>query len=97
MRNTCAQACASARRALRRRLEEPPLSELVEPFDPERYNHNATLAENLLFGTAVDETFSVENLASNNYLLLILKETGLDAVLTDIDTPEALEALKKEI
>ena len=79
-----ADAVLTARRALRKRLETPPLSDLVEPFDPEKYNHNATLAENLLFGTAVDETFAIENLSSNNYLLLILKETGLDAVLTDM-------------
>ena len=79
-----AEAVLTARRALRKRLETAPLSDLVEPFDPERYNHNATLAENLLFGTAVDETFAIENLASNNYLMLILNETGLDAVLTDM-------------
>jgi len=70
-----------ARRALRERLEQPPLSELVEPFDPARYNHNATLAENLLFGTAVDDVFAHQKLASNRYFRRILSETGLDSEL----------------
>ena len=64
-----AERIMTARRELRERLEQPPLSDLVEPFDPEKYNHHATLAENLLFGTAVGEAFAPENLASNEYFL----------------------------
>ena len=26
------------------------MTDLVEPFDPERYNEQATIAENILFG-----------------------------------------------
>lgn len=76
-----AEQVMTARRALRERLEQPPLSELVEPFDPERYNHHATLAENLLFGTAVDDVFAHQNLASNTYFRKILTETKLDREL----------------
>ncbi len=40
----------AGRALLRRRVEERGLSHLVESFDPDHYNKNATLAENLLFG-----------------------------------------------
>ena len=43
-----------ARLAMQQRLaDDAGLSRLVEPFDPERYNTNASLAENLLFGSPV--------------------------------------------
>lgn len=79
-----AEQVLAARRELRERLETPPLSELVEPFDPTKYNHHATLAENLLFGTAVGEEFAPENLASNAYFLKVLHATGLDKELFEM-------------
>ena len=39
------------------------LARLVEPFDPERYNTNASLAENLLFGSPIGSAFDLERLA----------------------------------
>ena len=42
-----------ARRQMRERLESLGIRDWVERFDPERYNRNATVAENLLFGTPV--------------------------------------------
>ena len=48
-----ASSMLEARRAMRRNLEEDPrIGRLVEVFDVARYNENATLAENLLFGGA---------------------------------------------
>ena len=49
----------------------------MERFDPKKYNRNATLAENLLFGTPVGRTFDVENLAGNAYVRRVLHDTGL--------------------
>ena len=45
---------------LRERLTDPDIAALVETFDAERYNDNATLAENLLFGTPVGGTFDID-------------------------------------
>src|SRR5262249_50490628 len=45
-----AKAILQARTALQERLADQDLQNLVEVFDPERYNTNATMAENLLFG-----------------------------------------------
>lgn len=79
-----AEQVMTARRALRERLEEQPLSDLVEPFDPAKYNHHATLAENLLFGTAVGDAFAHDHLAKNKYFLEVLADTGLDKKLYDM-------------
>ena len=58
-----------ARRAMLERLSaSADLSRLVEPFDPERYNTNASLAENLLFGSPVGPTFDPEQIADQPYV-----------------------------
>lgn len=66
-----------ARVAIRARMEAPGMQALVEHFDAERYNRNATVAENLLFGTPVGKAFDMENLARNDYVRRVLAETGL--------------------
>ncbi len=67
-----------AREAIRARLAAPGMQGLVEQFDAGRYNRNATLAENLLFGTPIGKAkFDIENLAGNHYVRHVLKETGL--------------------
>ncbi len=80
----CAQKILEARVVLREQLKQPPLSKLVAPFDPQKYNPQQTIADNLLFGTAVGDTFSMTNLAANNYLLEILEKTGLRTALFDM-------------
>ena len=77
----CVEKILEARRVLRGQLKELPLSKLVEPFDPEKYNTQQTIAENLMFGTAVGNTFSMGNLATNTYLLEIVKSSGLHETL----------------
>ncbi|MDB5407067.1 MAG: conserved rane protein of unknown function [Rhodospirillales bacterium] len=67
----------AARGALAERLAAEGLTHLVERFDPDRYNTNATLAENLLFGTPVGPAFDFDQLASNTYVLQILDKVGL--------------------
>jgi ABC-type dipeptide/oligopeptide/nickel transport system ATPase subunit len=79
-----AAAVLEARRAMRARLENPNFSRLVEVFDRERYNANATLAENLLFGAPVDETFEIDHLAAHPYVRQILERAGLTEVLVGV-------------
>ncbi|MFC5358390.1 ABC transporter transmembrane domain-containing protein [Azospirillum himalayense] len=63
-------------------LNNPDLGRLVERFDPDRYAVNATLAENLLFGTPVGPIFQTDALASNPYMLHVLDKVGLtDTIL----------------
>ena len=72
-----AESVLRARDTMRERMNQPGISELVERFDLARFNRNATLAENLLFGTPVGKTFDVDNLAKNAYVRKILEDTGL--------------------
>ncbi|MHA1568764.1 MAG: ATP-binding cassette domain-containing protein, partial [Alphaproteobacteria bacterium] len=78
-RSDFAAAVLSARAALRDRLAEPEIAALVEPFDEARYNNNASVAENLLFGTPVGSEFEIEGLAGNDYVRRILDKADLTA------------------
>ena len=72
-----AEKVLAARTRMRERLASLDIEDWVERFDPERYNRNATLAENLLFGTPVGRTFDIDNLAGNAYVRQVLRDTGL--------------------
>lgn len=79
-----AAAILKARHELLLRLADPELAALVESFAADRYNQNATLAENLLFGTAVGPTFDADRLAENAYVLPILDRMGLTQELVEV-------------
>ena len=67
----------SARKAFREKLTQPAVSQLIEPFDPEKYNTNATVAENILFGLPIGDVFDIEQLAEHPYIRDILAKAGL--------------------
>lgn len=73
-----------ARHALRARLSRDDTKGLVEPFDPERYSTQATVAENLLFGTPVGPQFATANLAGQPYVRKVLEQAGLEPRLYDM-------------
>jgi ABC-type multidrug transport system fused ATPase/permease subunit len=79
-----AAAVLQARHAMRERLQDPRCSRLVEVFDVNRYNTNATLAENLLFGAPADETFEIEHLAAHPYVRQTLERAGLTDILVEV-------------
>jgi ABC-type multidrug transport system fused ATPase/permease subunit len=66
-----------ARRALAHRLVEDGITNLVETYDPNRFNSNASVAENLLFGTPIGPAFDFEALADNTYVSKVLAKVGL--------------------
>jgi putative ABC transport system ATP-binding protein len=73
-----ADAVLRARLEMRARLAAPGMQGLVEQFDPEKYNRNATLAENLLFGTPIGKKgFDIDNLAASPYVRAVLQATNL--------------------
>ena len=77
-----AEGVLRAREALLERLAQEGSSDLVIRFDPNRYNRNATLAENLLFGTPTKPEFRGDALAENQLVLDVLgEEKMLDDVL----------------
>jgi len=79
-----AAAILEARRAMGERLRDPRLGRLVEVFDPERYNTNATLAENLLFGAPIGAPFEMERLAAHPYVQRIIEQAGLTTTLAEV-------------
>ncbi|MGI9492165.1 MAG: ABC transporter transmembrane domain-containing protein [Geminicoccaceae bacterium] len=79
-----ADAILRARRAMGERLTDPKLGRLVEVFDPERYNTNATLAENLLFGAPIGDGLQIEHLASHRYVQDVLERCELTETLVEV-------------
>lgn len=73
-----AERILAARRSFSERLaEDPQLVDLVEPFAADAYNTNATLAENLLFGTPVGPAFQPDTIAAHPYVRSTLAQVGL--------------------
>lgn len=79
-----AEAMLTARAALRSRLDESQQSTLVEPFDRARYNTNATLAENLLFGTPAGAAFDIDRLAEHPFVRQVIREADLADTLLEV-------------
>ena len=67
----------TARKKFRERLDKSDVSNFVESFDKEVFNSNASVAENLLFGTPKGDSFSAENIGTQAYVLEILESVGL--------------------
>ena len=82
------------RSALRERLEHESLSSLVVPFEPGTYNPEATIGENLRFGTAKGPALADKALAANPYIMSVLKEVGLDETLYDMGLEIASNAIE---
>ena len=73
-----------AREQLTSRLSTENLHDLIEPYNPNKYNDNASLAENLLFGTIVTDDFDIETLGDHPYVIATLNEVGLEDQLLSI-------------
>ncbi|HUN51889.1 MAG TPA: ABC transporter transmembrane domain-containing protein, partial [Candidatus Sulfotelmatobacter sp.] len=66
-----------ARVSLRRKLAASTSGELIESWDRTKYNRNASVAENLMFGSPVGDGFDVERLAEHPYVQQVLDKVGL--------------------
>lgn len=73
-----------ARDALVERLTAEGVSDLVVRFDPEAFNPNATVAENILFGTPTQDDYAAAALSGNKLVREVLKETGLAEPLIEM-------------
>jgi len=89
-----ASAIVDARHRFRERLEELGFTDFVEQFDNASYNNQATIAENLLFGTATSEEFEMENLPSNKLLRKVLKREGIENELFQLGKEIARTAVE---
>jgi putative ABC transport system ATP-binding protein len=73
-----------ARHSVRSELGKRDLLRLVEPFDLDRYNTNATIAENLLFGVPLHKDLSGSGLVHDRYLKSVLDAEGLSRPLAGV-------------
>ena len=69
------------RQTFRDELDKAGLSNLVVPFEPDRYNIEATVGENLLFGTAIGEELVGRAIGRNRYFVDVVSRNGLDRIL----------------
>lgn len=72
-----ADAVREARAKMRQRLSDAGATRLVELWDRARFNRNATVAENILFGYPVGEALAPERIAEHPYMLSVLEKVGL--------------------
>ncbi|PYE26541.1 putative ABC transport system ATP-binding protein [Rhizobium sp. PP-F2F-G20b] len=79
-----AASIVDMRQALREELEEAGLNGLIAYFEPGEYNMEATVGENLLFGTATAPSVAGRAIAKNPYFRKVVSETGIDRVLFDM-------------
>ena len=83
-----------ARISIRDQLTKIARDNSVIRFDPDVYNFNATVLENLLFGMATDERFGCEECAVDPFIYQILTEQDLidEAVKTGYKVTQQLLA-----
>ncbi|OWV97518.1 hypothetical protein ATY81_08850 [Rhizobium sp. R72] len=65
------------RTALRQRMQASELGNIVVPFDFDAYNPQATVGENLLFGSMRRPMMTNRRLAAHPYFQALFRETGL--------------------
>ncbi|MHB2165761.1 ABC transporter transmembrane domain-containing protein [Alsobacter sp. R-9] len=81
---TLAVKAVEARQAVFAALAAAGSTDLIEPFDPARYNRNATVSENLLFGIPIGGTLAGRNFLRNAFIRETVETSGLSADLTQM-------------
>ncbi len=81
---TLLQRFVDARQSVRDYLSRENLLCVIEPFAPERFNRNASLGKNLVFGVAAGERLSARGLAGDRFFRSIIEAEGLTKPLTEI-------------
>ena len=72
------------RQAFGKSLEDPKIADLVQVFDKETYNTNASVAENILFGTPKGKSLQIDNLGENPYVNEVLEKVGLTTAFLEM-------------
>ncbi len=74
---TLAGHIVDLRTALRKRMQESELGNIVVPFDFDAFNPQATVGENLLFGSMKRPMMNNRRLAAHPYFQALFRDTGL--------------------
>ncbi|RFB79791.1 ATP-binding cassette domain-containing protein [Methylovirgula sp. 4M-Z18] len=78
-----AQRIIICRRQLVQELKDTHLADLIEPFDPTRFNRYATIGENLFFGVPAHES-AIGTLVEDQQIAALLRDGGLDDSLVTL-------------
>ena len=89
-----AERIVELRHALGGVLTEQGASGLVVPFEPGRYNPEATVGENLLFGTATGPELAGNAIADNAYFRSVMIKTGVANTLFEMGREIAANAVE---
>jgi putative ABC transport system ATP-binding protein len=73
-----------ARRVIRDKLQAENLLNLVEAFDPDLYNRNASIGENLIFGIVAGARLKGRGLASDPFFRAIIGAEAIERPLAEI-------------
>jgi putative ABC transport system ATP-binding protein len=84
----------AARELIFKNLATLDLMHLVEPLDPDQFNRNMTLAENLLFGKQIGTRLKEGRFASDPYIRSILEAESLILPLSEIGLGMAETAIE---
>ena len=84
-----------ARKTLRSRIQEMGLNQVVANFDPDTYNRNATVAENILFGIPSSDSLNVRYLCCHPYFKDILSNAGIMDQALEIGARATLRLRKR--
>lgn len=72
------------RRTLKAGLREQDLDSIVLPFEKDRYNPEATIIENLLFGVPADSATSIRTIVRHPFFAEAITDAGLVAMLFEL-------------
>jgi len=91
---TLVERIPAARELIVRNLAAQDMTHLVDPLDPARFNANANLAENLIFGRPIGSRLMEGLFASDPYLRSILEAEALLFPLMEIGLAMAETAIE---
>jgi putative ABC transport system ATP-binding protein len=89
-----ADKVVTMRQVLREELAQENLSDLIIPFEPGAFNVEATVLENMLFGTSSRAELSMERIGENPYFRSVLKSGPLGRQLFDMGVEIARNAIE---
>jgi putative ABC transport system ATP-binding protein len=72
------------RKTLKDALQDQDLHSIVLPFEPDRYNPEASIVENLLFGVPADKETSISMIVRHPFFAEAMAEAGLVEMLFDL-------------
>jgi len=81
-RSDVAQRILGIRTAVKEKFAQFAASEMIEPLDPALYNDNATIIENIVFGSARENAIADDRLVASKSFRRALSQSKLDTGLT---------------